>query len=181
MKKYLIVCLFALASYARADGLIGGTAPGVGSEPYLGYADAPSAAQAVTASSATQCRDVYNPVPTALTGIRVNVGVQSGHMMVALRNSTGFTLAQSTEPLTPAPGAATITFASIVSVSPGWYKLCIGADNTTATFGKSSGSGIIGCNNFTSDIPITSQITLPGTSTANCFAMVGVVNGGQTQ
>lgn len=148
--------------------------------PYIGTrVDGPSAAQVFVAST-TQLSTVDIRQPTRVTGVRVVVGVQSGQCQVGLYDNAGTKLAASTEALCPAPGQQTISFASAVSIQPGIYYLALGADNGTATFAKSSGNGVLGCNNFATSLPMA-NVTLPGTSTANCIAMIGIVTGGVSQ
>jgi hypothetical protein len=148
---------------------------------FLGFKDGPSAAQAVSASSATQCVDIYTDVPARVSGMGFVVGNQSGSMQVSVADQYGVVLASSTEQVVPASGARQIVFSTAVNVARGRYKLCLGADNTSATFTKSSGNGAIGCNNYTSTMPAPAAFTLPGSATVNCFSIVGVVTGGIPQ
>lgn len=176
MKFLAFLLLIASPAFAGFNA----SRPNSGIPPFIGTRDAPSAAQAVTASSTTQIVATYVPVPLTITGIRFVTGVQSGYCQTGLLDATGAKLASSVETLCPAPGANTMSFVSPVSVLPGIYYLTVGADNTTQTFAKSSGSSVIGCAFVATNLPIAS-VTLPGTTTSNCFALVGIVSGGLSQ
>ncbi len=149
--------------------------------PYVGYKDAPSAAQSVTASSSTQLVATEIRTPVRMTGIRfVDAATVTGSMQVGLYDKYGILIASSAETLCPAAAANTLSFTTAVNVQPGIYYLAIGADNTSVTFPKSSGNSNIGCNTFVANLPMA-NVTLSGSSTLNCFALTGIVSGGVTQ
>lgn len=117
----------------------------------------------------------------SMTGIRIQVQVQSGNIDLAVLDRTMRVLDHTGTIACPS-GTATSNFPIPANLAPGQYYLGLLATNTIAQFGRVSQGNIIGSIVFTGTAnTIVNQTPSAGSPSNSRYAMVGIVSGGITQ
>lgn len=180
MRKLLFI-LALLPGFVWADGGYVFTPSILPTPPFIGVNQSPTTVAALAAANDAYLLSTYVPTMTTVTGIRMNIGTSAGNIDVGIYDANGNKVVSKGSTACPSGGSQTVSFASPTTLIPGQYWIAIAADGTSATFARAGTNSPGGCILQTSDFPLHSTMTLPGTATTTCYALMGIVTGGITK
>lgn len=117
------------------------------------------------------------PAPVTVTKIAIDSGTATSGVDVAIYNQNGVLLGSSGSSTVTSAGAQSISLTAPVNLEPGWYYLAVSSTHVPI-LGRYTIDSLLGCTTVNTVFPFPATTTLPGTVSALCPSIAGVLTGG---